>query len=69
MRIEEKTVYVVNTRSFHTERAAQEYEADCIGSFIDHMLLEGIVYGPGDRLKLLDNILKNRAKLIELLAQ
>lgn len=69
MRIEERTVYVIDGRTFNSEAEAQRYEEDCIGALIDEKLLTGIVYSPKDRLRLLDNLLNCRERLINLLTR
>jgi hypothetical protein len=67
MIITEKTVFVINGKSFDSQEKAMAYEADMVGEFIQENLLKGITFGPRDRLKLLANILDNRAQLCAIL--
>jgi hypothetical protein len=68
MKIESKEVWVIEGRQFDSEEAAQAYESDRIGEFIEKCLLNGITFGPRDRLRLLANVLDHREALMAMLA-
>lgn len=67
MKIEEKTVFVIDGKSFSSEEKARAYEFDKIGEFVDKHLLHNILLGPRDRIKLAANVRGAREALIKLL--
>jgi len=67
MRITEVSRWVIDGREFPTKRAAMEHESNLLGALIDSHLLQGIMFGPGDRLKLHENIMKSRHALLRIL--
>jgi len=67
MKIESKEVWVIGGRQFDSAEAAQAHESDLIGEFVEKCLLNGIVFGPRDKLRLLANVLDHREALIAIL--
>ena len=67
MVITEHTVYRIDGLAFDTREAAESYEFDRIGEFVDRAILKGVTYGPKDRLKIVSQIVENRDDLIALL--
>lgn len=69
MIITEKTVYLVGGQQFDSIEKAEAHETDIVGAFMDAHLLDGIVFSPAQRIKLCENLMRNRNALVKLLEQ
>jgi len=67
MRIQSRVVYSVAGKTFTSEVAARSHIQDMLGETVDRLLLRNILLGPGDRIKLVESMLKHAAELVSIL--
>jgi len=67
MRIRKVAAYNVNGIAFTSESKAREHIRDMLGETVDKLVLKDILLGPGDRIKLVEAMIKHASELVAIL--
>jgi hypothetical protein len=67
MRIKRAEIFIVNGKRFDSEDKAREHILDTLGETVDRLLLKDIVLGPGQRIKLVEAMMRHASILVEIL--